>query len=74
MKLPLKRELNFHFFKGPPKVAKKAPKMEPKWSQLGAKIRRKAFSRGFGSGPENDVKIGPKNGAKREPKWNPNGS
>tara|TARA_B100000401_G_scaffold339569_1_gene238017 strand:- start:324 stop:470 length:147 start_codon:yes stop_codon:yes gene_type:complete len=48
--------------------------MEPKWSQLGAKIRRKAFSRGSGSDPENDVKIDPKNGAKREPKWSPNGS
>ena len=47
--------------------------MEPKWNHNGAKIRPKAFPGGSGSGPENDVKIEPKNKAKREPKWSPNG-
>ena len=48
--------------------------MEPKWSQLGAKICPKAFPGGSESGPENDVKIDPKKGAEREPKWSQNGS
>ena len=47
MKLPLRRELNFHFFEGPPQMSQKGSqngaKMEPTWSQNPSKGVLKGF-------------------------------
>ena len=55
MRLPLKRELNFHFSQGSPIYTQNEAKIEPTWVP---KVRRR---------PE----VVPRIGRKREPKWDP---
>ena len=67
MRLPLKRELNFHFSKGFPKESQN----ELKLSQNEVQIRPKTSRGRSQSVPKKVSKIVPENQGKREPKRTP---
>ena len=70
MRLAPRRQLDFHFSQGLPKNSKNGAKMDPKGSQIPPKTPRSRSK----SVPEKYTKNDTEIGAKREPKWTPNGN